>query len=1537
MIPFSKITRITIFSLIINTLLLSFVTQGIVLKNNHLKIPEDITDDIKIVNDEEKLENDIINPKINDNILDDLNFVNETKEEKSEKEKPTYRSWNSILKQAGLQSGSNNLDNSQEVLVEVQDNSVFMIVGEHIGYNLNNILYSNLIVKTKARVVETIRKLKATVVKVPIDSLNAFMEEGRNIENIRYIEPNGIIKADFIPNDPSWTSQWGPQRIHTASAWEIEDGRFEDVLVAIIDTGIDYTHPDLGEQYVDLGYDWVNNDNYPMDDKGHGTHCAGTIAASINNSIGIAGMANVKIMAEKFLNSEGSGSFENAAQAIIHAVDAGADILSNSWGSYYDASIVEDAFSYAAAHDVVSIAAAGNDNTQLTHYPSSYSTIISVSATDSADNRAWFSNYGSTIEVAAPGVDIYSTIPVSKGSYGSKSGTSMACPHVAGVAALIRSFFPAYTASQVRNRLHQAVDDLGSPGWDEDFGYGLTNAYLAVGPPPEHDLEVSLEVAPKVGIDNTITIDVSIENRGTNSENNIEVSLYFNETEVSNQIYSSIAADETIHFIYKWNTSLIETYDISAEITPVNQETRTFNNYDSKISSVCDPSRRIGFIYNHYESILNALEPFYEDLNYTTEAITTEITADLLTSYFSLFVAEGGYPWKTSEIAAVEEFIENGGIFIGIGNSPTNGVSTIGANNGIIYTTSSSGNFGPSNEITIDHYLMINVTTVYIPAGFSALELAGQAAPVFWDASGAVICGASVEIGKGRFVILAADFQNSLHDEDNEQMFANVLHYEEHNLEVELKLNGQTNYPISTTNQFYEDGNDLENWEKNDPSLTGLHLITGEMTIKRGTVDLGETCTAILNEEYTSLFDGGNVKGFSRALVDLSNWDGITDMEITFRFRATSGYGQSSVTNFALGFYNLSEGIIPHINPTGGSQYNVAQSQREGQNWISGYDSGWQEVSYTLKASDFTAYAGEEIYVSFGFSDGWDSLWHQRTYLDNLQILQSNNEVIPIKNNTTNSFEAVVKNNGIHNETNVEVKYFINNTLVETHIFPEIQVSETVSYVYQWNASVLGKYELYLEVTPVENETIIINNNDTLWAQVISPEKSIAFINKHEEQNFQNVKTFYENIDYYTFIISGDLATIDFSLFNYVFIGEGGNEWNISDMIYIDNYLQNGGIVVCLGDNPPSNGAIEIASNYGITYTESANGSSGSTSNLNSIHPLTVNLETIYLSSTINSLEVSGEAVSLIQDSTDTGIYGAAVDVNEGRLLVLSSDFNNCLDHDNNSMLFENILSWKEALGVTITNPKGGEIVEGMISINWIIKNNNNLSYNCSVYYWNNSHWVLIAEDLVNSTNYNWDSTTVEDGDFYLIQVIAQSVNYSAMDQSNEPFIVDNIEEAPTVTVLYPNGGELLDGTITISWTASDPDYDNLTYNLYYWNNSHWVEIASELKTTTFDWNTQITGKNGSYYLIRVEVTDGLFVVTDESNSTFTINQPPSVEIIYPNGGEILVESVTISWSSFDSDGEWLFYSLYYSSNGDSWIFIDTVFTKQAIIGILFP
>ncbi len=417
----------------------------------------------------------------------------------------------------------------------------------------------------------------AVVANVPSDSVSSFKTEVQTSGLARYFEPNLEFKAQFVPDDPYYASQWALRRIRADWAWNKTTGD-SSLLVAVIDTGIDYTHPDLAANYNASGRDWVNNDTDPMDDNGHGTHVAGIIAAVMNNHQGIAGLAQVQIMAEKGLNSNGTGYESDLARAIIHAVDHGAKVLSNSWGDNQDSQLIHEAMQYAYAHGVLIVAAAGNGGSSMKMYPAAYKEVIGVTATDQYDFPALFTSYGDWVELAAPGVNIYSTYR--GGSYVEMSGTSMACPHVAGLGALIWSRFPNATRDWVRAQLRNTADDLGAPGFDQYYGYGRINAENAVEQaPPTHDVLIfNWERPNSIQPGDIVVFNLTVLNFGTSDEQNVTAEVFVDGNLRDSTRISDLPAGSSWTTNLLWNPQAEGTFNVTLYVVPVAADAMIGNN-----------------------------------------------------------------------------------------------------------------------------------------------------------------------------------------------------------------------------------------------------------------------------------------------------------------------------------------------------------------------------------------------------------------------------------------------------------------------------------------------------------------------------------------------------------------------------------------------------------------------------------------------------------------------------------------------------------------------------------------------------------------------------------------------------------------------------------------------------------------------------------------------------------------------------------------------------------------------------------------------
>jgi|GEM_PF-1014650 len=367
-------------------------------------------------------------------------------------------------------------------------------------------------------IIATIPAIDVVALRVPAGQECAALETLRRDPRVAFAELDYAVHSTeprfrgetgvLTPNDPGWALQWGPAQIEAPTAWSIVTGT-SDLVIAVLDSGLQRDHEDLagnvwtnpgetpdngiddeGNGKVDDVWGWhfyhawawdgqeytylPREDNRVVDDNGHGTHVAGIAGAEINNGLGIAGMAGgSRLMTVKVLDQYGTGWYSDIAQGIVYAVDNGAQIINLSAGGESPSQTLQEAVDYAHAHGVLVVAATGNDGGAVL-YPAACEHVLAVAATDQSDAWADFSNHGPQVDVAAPGVDIYSTWPW-RGGYFTKSGTSMAAPHVAGLAALIWSAHPVLAVGQVAGIITATAADVNGdtfPQWDEYLGWG---------------------------------------------------------------------------------------------------------------------------------------------------------------------------------------------------------------------------------------------------------------------------------------------------------------------------------------------------------------------------------------------------------------------------------------------------------------------------------------------------------------------------------------------------------------------------------------------------------------------------------------------------------------------------------------------------------------------------------------------------------------------------------------------------------------------------------------------------------------------------------------------------------------------------------------------------------------------------------------------------------------------------------------------------------------------------------------------------------
>jgi subtilisin family serine protease len=311
-------------------------------------------------------------------------------------------------------------------------------------------------------------KIGARVVEVAPEEHGDALAALASSPAVEYAESDVVLQLlDTVPNDSRWRDQWGATKVSAPKAWDSTRGSGK-VVIAVLDTGVDFGHPDLKGASVP-GFDLVNNDANPSDDHGHGTAAAGVIAARTNNRAGLAGICwTCSLMSVKVLDAGGAGSTSTIARGIAWATDHGARVINLSLGGAGTTRTLADAVEYAVGKGVLLVAAAGNEGTSTPFYPAAYPAVVGVAGSTSSDGRYGWSNYGSWVQVAAPGCNV---APMLGGKYGTFCGTSSATPVVAGLAGLALSAKPSASAAEVEQAINKTVSPVGSM-----VQYGRVNA-----------------------------------------------------------------------------------------------------------------------------------------------------------------------------------------------------------------------------------------------------------------------------------------------------------------------------------------------------------------------------------------------------------------------------------------------------------------------------------------------------------------------------------------------------------------------------------------------------------------------------------------------------------------------------------------------------------------------------------------------------------------------------------------------------------------------------------------------------------------------------------------------------------------------------------------------------------------------------------------------------------------------------------------------------------------------------------------------------
>ncbi|WP_435359271.1 S8 family peptidase [Haloarchaeobius sp. DFWS5] len=338
----------------------------------------------------------------------------------------------------------------------------------------------------KAEIVHENDKLSYVAVKFPSEASDVarenFISTVTKKDGVKYAEKNETHTTMLSPNDPQFGDQYAPQQVRSDQAWDETLGD-SSVTIAVVDTGAQYDHPDLAGNYKsNPGKDFADDDSDPYpdvpSDEYHGTHVSGCAAAVVDNGTGVSGQGNSSLINGRALDEGGSGSTADIADAVQWAADQGADVINMSLGGGGYTSTMKNAVSYAQNNGSLIICAAGNNGSGSVSYPAAYSECMAVSAVDSNENLASFSQYGSSVEICAPGVDVLSTTTETRGSYEKLSGTSMATPVTSGVAGLTLAKWSSLANNELRTHLKNTAKDIGLSS--DQQGSGQVDAYAAV-------------------------------------------------------------------------------------------------------------------------------------------------------------------------------------------------------------------------------------------------------------------------------------------------------------------------------------------------------------------------------------------------------------------------------------------------------------------------------------------------------------------------------------------------------------------------------------------------------------------------------------------------------------------------------------------------------------------------------------------------------------------------------------------------------------------------------------------------------------------------------------------------------------------------------------------------------------------------------------------------------------------------------------------------------------------------------------------------
>lgn len=394
--------------------------------------------------------------------------------------------------------------------------------------------------------------LGVRIVRVPSDVADLCRGELERHSDVEYVEPDYTAEAVGTANDPYLGSEWHLSKIQAPAAWDVSTGS-SSVVVAVIDTGVLASHPDLAGKVLAGGYDFVANDNDPTDENGHGTAVSGTIAPAADNSLGVVGVSWTNpILPVRVLDAAGSGNYSAICNGITYAADRGAKIINLSLGGTSSSSTLQSAVNYAWNKNCVVVAAAGNNGNNITFYPAACTNVVAVSATNPSDTRPTWSNYGSYVDVSAPGENIW-TLSGSN-SYAAWSGTSFSSPVTSGIVALMASANTSLNNANLVDLLLKNSDDIGSAGYDVYYGNGRVNALRAVTAAKNFTTTADI-IAPVAAVtspSNGSTVKAPSQNVNLSASDNVavtKISLYIDGVLVGSSATSSAS--------FNWNTKKV--------------------------------------------------------------------------------------------------------------------------------------------------------------------------------------------------------------------------------------------------------------------------------------------------------------------------------------------------------------------------------------------------------------------------------------------------------------------------------------------------------------------------------------------------------------------------------------------------------------------------------------------------------------------------------------------------------------------------------------------------------------------------------------------------------------------------------------------------------------------------------------------------------------------------------------------------------------------------------------------------------------------